>query len=213
MSLNDLDRAASSGHSSDERAFGARFEALDARRSTPAMQLTGPGPTPDQLLRMLQSAVRVPDHGKRVPFRFISIHGEARFALGDRLARRALERDPAASQKVLDKDRSRFSHAPLVVTVVGRLGPDSKIPEQERLLTAGCVCFALLQAAQAMGFGATWLTGWPAYDPDVARWLGLDGTERVVGFVHIGTPAIDTPERERPDPRELLCEWTPEWTA
>lgn len=183
--------------------------ALDTRRSVPAKQLTEPGPDQRQLERMLRSAVRVPDHGKRVPFRFLSIRGDARHALGERLAARGQERDPDAGDAAVEKDRGRFSHAPLIVVVVARLGPDEKIPEQERLLTAGCVCFALLQAAQALGFGAVWLTGWPAYDPQVADWFGLAADERVAGFIHIGTPKLDVPERERPDPLALLSAWTP----
>jgi nitroreductase len=151
----------------------------------------------------------VPDHGKRVPFRFLSFRGEARHAFGERLAARSRERDPEASEVVFEKDRTRFSHAPLVVAVIARLGPDEKIPESERFSTASCVCFALLQAAQALGFGAIWLTGWLAYDAEVARWLGLAEHERVVGYIHIGTPKLDAPERERPDPHELLSEWTP----
>ncbi|MCZ3115061.1 hypothetical protein NYZ21_21725, partial [Acinetobacter baumannii] len=47
------------------------------------------------------------------------------------------------------------SRVALVLAVIAILGPDEKIPAQERLLSAGCVCFALLQAAQAMGFGAS----------------------------------------------------------
>ncbi len=130
------------------------LQALDARRSVPARQLSAPGPDPGTLLRMLRSAVRVPDHGKRVPFRFLSIEGDARHALGERLAALTLARDPQAAASAIDKDRQRFSHAPLVVVVIARLGPDEKIPERERLLTAGCACFALLQAAQGCGFGA-----------------------------------------------------------
>lgn len=182
---------------------------LDHRRSTPARHLSEPGPDQATLLRMLTSAVRVPDHGKRVPFRFVTLRGDARHALGERLAARSRERDPDAADAVVEKDRERFSLAPLVVTVVGRFGPDEKIPEQERLLSAGCVCFALLQAAQAMDFGATWLTGWPAYDPVVHGWLGLEADERVVGFIHIGTPTLEAPERQRPDPLALLTEWSP----
>jgi nitroreductase len=71
------------------------------------------------------------------------------------------------------------------------------------------VCFALLQAAQAAGFGAQWLTGWPAYDPVVLGRLGLAGDERVTGFVHIGTPQLEAPERDRPDPHALLSDWVP----
>lgn len=185
------------------------LDALDRRRSVPSKQLAAPGPDDATLLRMLRSAVRVPDHGKRVPFRFLRIHGDARDALGLRLAQRSRERDPAASDAVVEKDRHRFGHAPLIVTVIARLGPDEKIPVQERLLSAGCVCFALLQAAQAFGFGAQWLTGWAAYDPQIARFLGLGEDEAIVGFVHIGTPTLEAPERERPDPAGLLSEWTP----
>ena len=159
---------------------------------------------------MLDSAVRVPDHGKRVPFRFLGISGDAREALGEAVAARGLALRPDAGDAAIEKDRMRFSHAPLVVTVVAVLDPeDSAIPGQERLLTAGCACFALLQAAQGLGFGATWLTGWPAYDPGVHELLGLGADERIAGFLHIGTPQMTPPERDRPDPSTLLREWTP----
>lgn len=182
---------------------------LDARRSVPSRQLGPPGPDRAALLRLLQSAVRVPDHGKRVPFRFLRIAGPARAALGEMLVARTLQRDPEASAAVLDKERHRFSHAPVVVAVVARLGPDDKIPESERFSSASCVCFALLQAAQAHGYGAQWLTGWPAYDPDITAALGLAGHERIAGFIHIGTARMAVPERERPDPGELLSDWCP----
>ena len=182
---------------------------LDTRRSVPSKQLGEPGPDHATLLRMLASAVRVPDHGKLVPFRFIRLQGEARHALGDLLAARTLHLQPDAADAVVEKDRARFSHAPVIVTVVARLTPGHKVPEQEQLLTAGSVCFALLQAAQALGFGAQWLTGWMAYDAAVAATLGLSADERIAGFIHIGTPKMEAPERERPDPALLLTDWTP----
>jgi nitroreductase len=182
---------------------------LDGRRSVPAKQLGEPAPDEATLMRMLESAVRVPDHGKRTPWRFLAIRGDARHRLGQRLAARGLERDPDAGEAAVEKDRMRFSHAPLVLAVIAQLDPDGKIPEQERLLSAGCVCFALLQAVQAFGFGAQWLTGWPAYDTEVKHWLGLGEHEHVAGFIHIGTPKLDAPERDRPDPRMLITEWKP----
>lgn len=187
----------------------AALAALDARRSVPHKQIGEPAPDDATLLRMLRSAVRVPDHGKRVPFRFLSFSGEARHAFGERLAARSLALNPNASEAVIDKERQRFSHAPLIVAVIANLGPDDKIPESERFSSASCACFALLQAAQALGFAGIWLTGWLAYDQEVRGWLGLSESERVVGFVHIGTPKLDVPERERPDPRDLLSEWQP----
>ncbi|CAE1134007.1 MULTISPECIES: nitroreductase family protein [Xanthomonas] len=185
------------------------LQALDARRSVPSKQLGEPGPDDDTLLRMLASAVRVPDHGKLVPFRFLRISGDARQALGDFLAERTQAADPLAPPAAVEKDRNRFNDAPLVVVVIAALRPGHKVPEQEQLLTAGCVCFALLQAAQAHGFGAQWLTAWMAYDPAVTGYLGLEQNERIAGFIHIGTPRMQVPERERPDPRALLRDWAP----
>ena len=185
------------------------LSALYARRSVPSRQLQAPGPDASTLQQMLQAAVRVPDHGKLVPFRFLRIHGEARHALGERLVARSLQLDPHAPAAAVEKDRARFSHAPLVITVIARLSAGHKVPEQEQLLSAGSVCFALLQSAQAFGFGAQWLTGWAAYDPVITAHLGLQPQEKVVGFIHIGTARLAVPERDRPDAATLLQDWSP----
>ena len=183
--------------------------ALDSRRSVPTRQLATPGPDPDQLLRILRSASRVPDHGKRVPFRFLRVAGVDRARLADAASARLREREPEASEAALDKLRTRFLMPPLTLCVVARLGPDEKIPASERLATASCVCLLLLQAAQAEGFGAQWLTGWIAYDRAFLEGtLGLAEDEQLVGTIAIGTPLIEAPERERPDPATLLSDWT-----
>jgi nitroreductase len=184
----------------------AALASLDARRSVPSRLLGAPGPTSDQLLRMLASAVRVPDHGKLAPWRFVRIEGDVRLRLGDLLAERARALDPRAPDAAVEKDRLRFSFAPTIVAVVAHVTPGHKVPEIEQLLSGGAVCFALLQAAQALGFGAQWLTGWAAYDAHVQQRLGLVEHERILGFVHIGTAAEPAPERLRPDPAALLSD-------
>lgn len=185
------------------------MDVLDSRNSVPSRQMSEPGPDDAQIERMLRSAVRVPDHGRLTPWRFVLVRGESRHALGTLLARRSRERDPAAADAVIEKDRQRFSHAPLVVVVVGCIQPDHRIPEVEQVLSGGAVCFALLQAAQGLGFGAQWLTGWAAYDPQVKSALGLAGPEQVLGFIHIGSVGERPPERARPEVSTLLSEWTP----
>jgi nitroreductase len=182
----------------------AALAALDARRSVPSRQLGAPGPSTEQLLRMLASAVRVPDHGKLVPWRFLRIEGDTRLRLGDLLAERARELDADAPDAAVEKDRQRFSFAPTIVAVIASPSPGHKVPEIEQLLSGGAVCFALLQAAQALGFGAQWLTGWAAYDDRVRARLGVGDGERVLGFIHIGTAREPAPERVRPDPASLL---------
>ncbi len=91
-----------------------------------------------------------------------------------------------------------------------RLGEDAQIPASERFSTASCACLLLLQAAQAEGYGAQWLTGWPAYDREFLEGtLGLAGDEQLVGTIAIGTPAVEVPERDRPDAAALLADWHP----
>lgn len=186
------------------------LEALNSRRSVPSKQLSAPGPDDATLRHMLQAASRVPDHGKLVPFRFLRISGDARHALGEALAARTLALDPNAPTAAVEKDRARFSHAPVIIAVIARLTPGHKVPEQEQLLTAGSVCFALLQSAQALGFGAQWLTGWAAYDASILHLLGLQANEKIAGFIHIGTSKLYVPERERPDAASLLDDWRPD---
>ena len=185
------------------------LEFLKQRLSVPSRQLGEPGPDPAQLDELLATAIRVPDHGKLSPWRLLLIRGEARARFGARLAEIHAEQDPSASEAVLAKDRERYKAAPVIVAVIARILSGHKIPEQEQLLSAGCVAYNLLLGAQALGFGAQWLTGWAAYDRKVAGLLGLAEGERVIGFVHIGTAAEAGVERQRVELAEVLGEWAP----
>ena len=183
------------------------LDALDTRLSVPTRQLAAPGPDDAQLLRMLQTAVRVPDHGKRVPFRLLRIAGDTRLALADAAEARLREREPDVGDAVVQKLRTRFTVPPLTIAVIARLGFDEKIPASERAATASCVCLLLLQAAQAEGFGAQWLTGWTAYDrPFLEGTLGLSPDEQLAGTIAIGRSQVVAPERDRPDAASLLAD-------
>lgn len=172
---------------------------LQRRRSVPPQALTGPGPSPDQLATLLKAAARVPDHGKLAPWRFIVFEGEGRDRAGAALARIVAADDPQASDKRLDLERNRLRHAPVVVAVVSRAAPHAKVPEWEQILSAGAVAMTLVVAANALGFGTSWLTEWYAYDTRAKAALGLDETENVAAFIHIGTPSNVPEDRIRPD--------------
>ena len=185
------------------------LDVLNQRRSVPSRQLGEPGPNEQQLQQLLSAAIRVPDHGKLVPWRLLLVRGDARAQLGAALAAIHLRNEPDAPPSVIEKDRDRFNFAPLIVAVIARIEADHpKIPAQEQLLSSGCVAYNLLLGAQALGFGAQWLTGWAAYDQEAAKLLGLAGNERVIGFVHIGTAHDAAPERTRPTLDSVLSEWS-----
>lgn len=174
---------------------------LATRRSVPAAFLEPPGPDAATLATLLTIAVRVPDHGKLAPWRFIVFEGAARVAAGEAVAAVA---ERQGRQGDAQEDRDRFTRAPLVVAVVSRAAPHVKIPEWEQVLCAGAVCLNLLHAAAAHGFAAQWLTEWIAYDAQAAAALGVAADERVAGFIHIGTPRVRPTDRDRPDVAALI---------
>ena len=182
---------------------------LQQRHSTPSRQLGEPAPSEAELEALLQTAIRVPDHGKLEPFRLILLRGDAKREFGARLAELSLRVNPDMTDSKREKDRTRYDFAPLVVAVVARVDPASKVPVIEQKLSAGCVAYNLLLGAQALGYGAQWLTGWAAYDREANGILRLHDNEHVIGFVHIGTPQIDVPDRDRPALADVLSTWTP----
>jgi Nitroreductase len=182
---------------------------LQQRHSVPSRQLGEPVPDEATLQALLEAAIRVPDHGKLVPFRLIRVEGEALPRFGERLAAIAIRNHPEMSEAKQEKERLRYTFAPLVTVVVACLHADSKVPEIEQKLCAGNVAYNILLGAHALGYGAQWLTGWAAYDREAAAILGLAEHEHVVGFVHLGTPQIEVPDRDRPALADLLSTWTP----
>jgi nitroreductase len=179
------------------------------RHSAPSRQLGEPAPEGAALQALLEAAIRVPDHGKLEPFRLILLQGAAKLTFGERLAALSLRLHPDLPESKREKERTRYTFAPLVVAVIARIDADSKVPVIEQQLSAGCVAYNLLLGAEALGYGAQWLTGWAAYNRDATAILGLTDNEQVVGFVHIGTPQIEVPDRERPALADVVSTWTP----
>lgn len=188
-------------------ANAALLDYLKTRRSVGIGFLKDPGPTADELREILTIGVRVPDHGKFAPWRLILIEGEARAAAGEAIAAIARKRRPELDEAGLDIERRQFLPAPLTVGVVFSPKPNPKAPELEQLLSAGTVCFNLCNTAFAMGYGASWVTRWFAFDPEAQAALGARGGERFVGFVHIGTPTAVIEDRDRPDIDTLVSRY------
>lgn len=188
-------------------ANAALRDYLLSRRSVGIAFLREPGPNPEELEQILTIATRVPDHGKIVPWRLVVIEGEARQQVGERLAEIAARKDPTLDAAALEVERQRFLPAPLTIGVISSPKVHPKVPELEQLLSAGNVAFNLLHAAHALGYAASWVTRWYAFDAEASAMLGAGADERFVGFVHIGTPAASIEDRPRPDLADVVSRW------
>lgn len=180
------------------------LELLKTRRSVKPIELVAPGPTAAELDTLLTVASRVPDHGKLTPWRFIIFQGDARLKAGDAIAAAFKASHPEAKDEHVGFERERLARAPLVIAVVSRAGPHVKIPEWEQVLSAGAAAMNLVTAAHALGFAATWITEWYAYDRGVLDALGLGAHEKIAGFVHIGRAKQPPEDRPRPPLAEIV---------
>lgn len=167
--------------------------------------MVGPGPTAEELERILTIAARTPDHGKLFPWRFVTIAADQRddFAL---LLRKALAAEDTCATPAHHEAADQFAHyqGALVVLVSAPIQPH-KIPQWEQELSCGAAGMNLLLGAHALGYVGGWVTGWQAYSDAVRRAFCGPG-ERIAGFFFIGHPAREIEERPR---APLATVWKP----
>jgi nitroreductase len=179
--------------------------ALKTRTSSP--RLTSPGPTPQQMQVLYQSAVRAADHALLQPWRFIAIEGDSRDRLGDLFVKASLVTNPDMSDAEQDRLSAKALRAPLVLVVVASVTEHPKVPAIEQKLSAAAATQNILLAAFAQNLGAVWRTGELAYSTTVKEGLGLSPQEDIIGFIYLGTPAA--PPRIAPDVdiSTFISEW------
>ena len=184
------------------------LDLLLKRRSVKPDLLQEPAPSPEELQTILRIASRVPDHKKLVPWRFVIIQGKAREHLGYKLAEIfSSEEKTAPSEVRIDFEKKRFLRAPLVIAVISRIAEKGGAPEWEQILSAGAACMNLSIAANALGYRTCWITEWMAYSASFAQAFHLASNEKIAGFIYIGTPKEQPPDRERPNLSEIVSYW------
>jgi len=181
---------------------------LTTRRSTVARMMDGPGPGDEDLKRIMEAGMRVPDHGRLTPWRFIVIRGDAREKLGDVIAEAYKKNNPDAIEEQVEIEQERLTRAPVVIAVVSRVQKEHKIPEWEQILSSGAACQTMLIAAQSMGYAAQWLTEWYAYNANVKQAIGAESGDEIAGFLYLGNGTGELSDRARPAYDDIVSEWS-----
>jgi nitroreductase len=169
------------------------FEAVDQRVT--ARELGEPGPSPNEVDRILAAGVRAPDHGRIAPWRFVVLRGDGRAVLGDAMAEMRRQTDPESSRESLQSERAKAFRAPVVVVVSAHLSQGHRIPEVEQIAAVAACTQNMITAAGALGFTANWKTGAAAYHPGVKAALGIDEADQIIAILQIGTLLSDTMPR------------------
>lgn len=165
------------------------IEFLCQRVSSP--RLSDPAPSLELLEGVFQSAFRAPDHKMLHPWRYLVVEGASREQLGEVFVEAARQSGGELTSFQLDKLRAMPLRAPMLLIAIASPVEHPKVPELEQVLSCAVGVGYMLVALQSLGFGGVWRTGEMAYDPYVAKKLGLSARESIVGFLYVGTPTAE----------------------
>src|SRR5271157_4929961 len=109
--------------------------AINSRSS--AARLTQPGPSPQDLDRILEAARRAPDHGRMKPWHLVVLDEavKQRFAAAAAEAKR--RRTPALGAEQLTAVREKILRSPAIVVVGCLVRENPKVPEIEQVIAVG----------------------------------------------------------------------------
>jgi nitroreductase len=168
------------------------FEALRSRRSIGKL---GGDVSDDEIRTLVEAGLWAPNHKLTNPWLFTVVRGAARERLGSLWAEllRDVPLPPGVEREAyLSKEARKPTRAPVLLVVSCRT-VDDPVRAVEDYAAASAATQNVLLAAHAMGLGAVWRTGDMAFHPGIVEHLGLAATDRIVGFVYVGRPAMSAP--------------------
>jgi nitroreductase len=180
----------------------AVIAALHSRVSV--SELVAPAPSSAQRDIIFRAALRAPDHGQLRPWRFLLVEGDDRTAVGNILA----DVEGSENEAQRNKAAGRLLRAPLVLLIVARITPHTKIPEIEQKMSVAAAVQNMLIAAHALNVGAMWRSGMITYEPLLAEKLGLAADEHLLGFLYLGTPKGELKTAPALDVNAFFKKWT-----
>jgi nitroreductase len=182
-----------------QEPLGSALTLIHSRQNTSSKLLGEPGPDRAQIETILDAAGAAPDHRRLTPWRLIIVPAEKRHLLAEAFAEALGERDNQATEAQLLEAREKAYRSPLLVAVVARLDPAlGDVPDQERLISAGCAIQNMLLTTHAMGYGAGLLTGKSLYSERLKRFFQLADVEQLLCFIAVGTVVRGKPVTSRP---------------
>lgn len=184
----------------DPKALDTVLTLMHSRQHTSPKRLGEPGPSQEQIEKIMNAAGAAPDHGLLTPWRLIVIPLERRHLLAEAFADALVMRDTEANEEQKQDARAKAFRGPFLVLAIARLDPElGPIHPHERIISAGCAIQNILLTAQAMGFGAGLSSGRALYSQPMKDLFGLSAHEQPLCFITLGSVLTDKSPRPRQD--------------
>ena len=165
-------------------------------------------PVPVELIeRILESAVHAPNHRLTEPWRFHVFTGKGRGELARaraELARLQAEAEGESEEMAagrISRERKKAFRAPVVIVVICEAGRD-EIETLENYAACAAAVQNMQLTAHALGLGAMWRTGAPAYHDHMRKFFGLKEGDTIVAHLYVGYPDMGERSRRRQPARE-----------
>jgi nitroreductase len=174
---------------------------LSTRRSVTAKMMKPGHVKKEDLDLILNTGLRVPDHGGLKPWKLVVIHGNRRKIFDEEVILREYKaNNNNPSPEMIKMESSRLQRADTIIAIISNTVEHSKIPKWEQILSCGAVCTTILYAAQSLDYAAQWVTEWYAYNANVITKLGGNPVnDKIAGFIYIGEKNVEPKERSRPN--------------
>lgn len=157
---------------------------------------------------ILDAARWAPTHGMTQPWRFkvFMENGLDKIAEFQSELYRDTCQEGEFVQAKFDKLRNRPKLSSVLIAICMDRQESEKIPEIEEIASVACSVQNMSLICTAYGLGAYWSTGGMTYKEEMKSYLGLEKSDKVLGFLYVGYPEGDWPTGQR-RPIEYYTEW------
>jgi len=156
-----------------------------------ARELIEPHPSNDEMKIVYEAALRAPDHAWLRPSKFIQVSGKKREELSKIFLKTAKELKGDLTDLQIDKYKKAPFRSPMIVILISTPKDHPKVPAIEQIISTACAGENILLSLNALGYGAIWRTGTFAFNKVISKYLNLDDSSEVIGYIYTGTSTGD----------------------
>lgn len=179
------------------------LELMLTRRSHSKLQ--NPAPDHIELDSILQAGCSVPDHANLQPWRFIVCQGAGLDKLGNIFQTASINK--GMGQEAVERAATLPHRAPLIIIAIAKYTPHEKVPRVEQIGSSACSTYAMLLAANSLGYQGIWRTGWLASDEYVKQSVGCERDDELIGFLYLGSACCELSERKNKLNDSMVERW------
>lgn len=185
------------------------FKAIKTRRSINKVKQTKISNS--IINKILESGTWAPNHHLTQPWKFFVITNKSRDKLGKIMVNTLKDnlKEPINKTELelkIEKEKNKPLRAPVIIIVTVIPKKNDKIKEVEEICAGAAAAQNMLLTAHELGIGAILRTGISAYDKNIKKFLGIENSDHIIGFIYLGYPNMKNPKGIRINYKEKT-EW------